>query len=100
MGSAGHEVLHRGNYSNLVNAPQPAPTIRCGNDAKLIFDNTDGERYTVLSFREAGAEYANIIANLRGAFVFSGKPVTIGSSLTTPYMNGVLEDEDGRKPLL
>lgn len=89
-GSAGHEVLHRGNYSNLVNALNQPLTIRCGNDAKLIFDNTDGERYTVLSFREAGAEYANIIANSE-AFVFSGKPVTIGSSLTTPYMNGVLD---------
>ncbi len=89
-GSAGHEVLHRGNYSNLVNALNQPLTIRCGNDAKLIFDNTDGERYTVLSFREAGAEYANIIANSE-AFVFSGKPVTIGSSLTTPYINGVLD---------
>ncbi len=65
-------------------------TIRCGNDAKLIFDNTDGERYTVLSFREAGAEYANIALANSEAFVFSGKPVTIGSSLTT-YMNGVLD---------
>lgn len=89
-GSAGHEVLHRGNYASLVDALNQPLTIRCGNNAKLIFDNTDGERYTVLSFREAGAEYANIIANSE-AFVFSGKPVTIGSSLTTPYINGVLD---------
>ncbi len=74
-GSAGHEVLHRGNYSNLVNALNQPLTIRCGNDAKLIFDNTDGERYTVLSFREAGAEYASITAHSE-AFVFSGKPVS------------------------
>ena len=74
-GSAGHEVLHRGNYTNLVDTLAQPLTIRCGNDAKLIFDNTDGERYTVLSFREAGAEYANIIANSE-AFVFSGKPVS------------------------
>lgn len=74
-GSAGHEVLHRGNYSNLVNALNQPLTIRCGTDAKLIFDNTDGERYTVLSFREAGAEYANITAHSE-AFVFAGKPVS------------------------
>ncbi len=74
-GSAGHEVLHRGNYSNLVNALNQPLTIRCGTDAKLIFDNTDGERYTRLSFREAGAEYANITAHSE-AFVFAGKPVS------------------------
>lgn len=89
-GSAGHEVLHRGNYASLVDALNQPLTIRCGNDAKLIFDNTDGERYTRLSFREAGAEYASITAH-SDAFVFSGKPVTIGSSLTTPYINGVLD---------
>lgn len=74
-GSAGHEVLHRGNYSNLVNALNQPLTIRCGTDAKLIFDNTDGERYTRLSFREAGTEYAGITANSE-AFIFSGKPVS------------------------
>ena len=74
-GSAGHEVLHRGNYTNLVNTLAQPLTIRCGNDAKLIFDNTDGERYTVLSFREAGTEYASITAHSE-AFVFSGKPVS------------------------
>lgn len=89
-GSAGHEVLHRGNYASLVDALNQPLTIRCGNNAKLIFDNTDGERYTRLSFREAGTEYASITANSE-AFVFSGKPVTIGSSLTTPYINGVLD---------
>ncbi len=94
-GSAGHEVLHRGNYANLVNTLNQPLTIRCGNDAKLIFDNTDGERYTVLSFREAGAEYANIIANSE-AFVFSGKPVTVSSSLTTPYIRGVLDMQMSR----
>ena len=74
-GSAGHEVLHRGNYTNLVNTLAQPLTIRCGNDAKLIFDNTDGERYTRLSFREAGTEYAGITANSE-AFIFSGKPVS------------------------
>ena len=74
-GSAGHEVLHRGNYTNLVDTLAQPLTIRCGNDAKLIFDNTDGERYTRLSFREAGAEYASITAH-SDAFVFSGKPVS------------------------
>lgn len=74
-GSAGHEVLHRGNYASLVDTLAQPLTIRCGNDAKLIFDNTDGERYTRLSFREAGAEYASITAR-SDAFVFSGKPVS------------------------
>lgn len=32
-------------------------TIQCGNDAKLIFNNTDGEKYTEISFRENGTEY-------------------------------------------
>lgn len=74
-GSAGHEVLHRGNYASLVDTLAQPLTIRCGNDAKLIFDNTDGERYTRLSFREAGTEYAGITANSE-AFIFSGKPVS------------------------
>ena len=74
-GSAGHEVLHRGNYTSLVDTLAQPLTIRCGNDAKLIFDNTDGERYTRLSFREAGTEYASITANSE-AFIFSGKPVS------------------------
>lgn len=74
-GSAGHEVLHRGNYTSLVDTLAQPLTIRCGNDAKLIFDNTDGERYTRLSFREAGTEYAGITANSE-AFIFSGKPVS------------------------
>ena len=71
----GYDILHAANYSNLVNAVNQPLTIRCGNDAKLIFDNTDGERYTRLSFREAGTEYAGITANSE-AFIFSGKPVS------------------------
>ena len=71
----GYDILHAANYSNLVNAVNQPLTIRCGNDAKLIFDNTDGERYTRLSFREAGTEYAGITAHSE-AFIFSGKPVS------------------------
>ncbi|MDE6802563.1 MAG: hypothetical protein K2J06_07340, partial [Muribaculaceae bacterium] len=43
-------------------------TIQTGADAKLIFNNTDGEKYTKISFREAGTEYGSIISNSEGLF--------------------------------
>ena len=32
-----------------------------GGDTKLIFDNTDGEKYTVISFQEGGVEYSRMV---------------------------------------
>lgn len=44
--------------------------LQMGVDTKLIFNNTDGEKYTVLSFREANAEYSKITA-VENKFIFS-----------------------------
>ena len=38
-------------------------TLQHGTDTKLIFNNTDGEKYTVISFREAGTEYSAMRAH-------------------------------------
>lgn len=33
---------------------------QCGGDTKFVFDNTDGEKYNIISFRENGVEYNTI----------------------------------------
>ncbi len=38
-----------------------ALTIKTGADTKLIFNNTDGEKYTKISFQEAGTEHAYVL---------------------------------------
>lgn len=38
-------------------------TIQTGGDTKLIFNNTDGEKYTTISFRENDTEYAGLNVN-------------------------------------
>lgn len=46
---------------------------QCGNDTKLVIDNTDGEKYAVISFREKGVEYSRITIDGRtNEFYFSG----------------------------
>ncbi len=48
--------------------------IKYGGDTKLVFNNTDGEQYTKLSFQEAGTEYSSMIFN-KSETVFGYKPV-------------------------
>lgn len=52
-----------------------------GIDTKLVFNNTDGEKYTTISFRENNAQYAyiNVDGRTNGAFTFSGLPVKVDS---------------------
>ncbi len=61
-GSAGHEVLHRAT-TPASSTPRAAAhhTLRQRRQAHIR--QHDGERYTRLSFREAGTEYAGITAN-------------------------------------
>lgn len=84
-------VLHSGNYATVIGdyylkstgGKITGPlTIETGTDTKLIFNNTDGEKYTKISFREAGTEYGSLTyssigIDLRGAgdLVVNGYPV-------------------------
>lgn len=49
-------------------------TIQTGADNKLVFNNTDGEKYTTISFRENGTEYAGLNAN-SGSYNFYYLPI-------------------------
>lgn len=49
-------------------------TIQTGADNKLIFNNTDGEKYTTISFRENGTEYAGLNVN-SGHYSFYTLPI-------------------------
>ena len=40
-----------------------ALAIQTGVDTKLIFNNTDGEKFTKISFREAGTEYGALVVS-------------------------------------
>lgn len=53
--------------------------VNSGIDTKLIFNNTDGEKYTAISFRENGSQYASITADGRsnGTITLSGLPVRV-----------------------
>ena len=60
---------------------------QCGNDTKLVFNNTDGEKYTVISFRENGVEYNNLVVDKKqmrvgGDLVVSGGLI-VNSNVTS-----------------
>ena len=60
---------------------------QCGSDTQLVFNNTDGEKYTVISFRENGVEYNNLVVDNKqmrvgGYFVVSGG-LTVNSNVTS-----------------
>lgn len=77
--TAWRDILHSGNYNSyalpLTGGTLTGPlTFLCGTDTKLIFDNTDGEKYTKISFREAGAEYGALTVSST-SFAFSKLPL-------------------------
>lgn len=71
-------------------------TFQLGTDTKLIFNNTDGEKYTRISFREAGAEYTAITASKDGVFVsslpFVAKYFRADTETLCPNLNADLLD--------
>ncbi len=73
-----------------------ALTIQTGVDTKLVFNNTDGEKYTRISFREAGAEYTAITASKDGVFVsslpFVAKYFRADTETLCPKLNADLLD--------
>lgn len=71
--------------------------LQMGGDTKLIFNNTDGEKYTVLSFREADVEYSKITA-VENRFIFSklvdapyytANTTTLCTNLNADLLDGV-----------
>jgi len=55
-------LLHSGNYSSyalpLSGGELTGPlNIKCVSDRKLILNNTDGEKWSLISFQESGEEY-------------------------------------------
>ncbi len=40
--------------------------VECGSDAKLVFNNTDGEKYSAISFRENNVEYLYVTGSDSG----------------------------------
>lgn len=69
-----YTLYHTGNFDPANYLPKSGGTItgpltiQTGADTKLIFNNTDGEKYTVCSFRENGAQYADLLVNSGGFF--------------------------------
>ena len=78
-----------------------ALNIVTGADTKLIFNNTDGELYTRISFREAGTEYASITARsadvaVTGKALRADLGVKIGSAtLSYDSATGMLKCDKG-----
>ena len=69
----------------------------CGNDTKLIFDNTDGEKYNVISFQEKGVEYSRIVMDGRtNEFNFSGNILATGG-ITAYSSSDIRLKQDLRK---
>ncbi len=69
----------------------------CGNDTKLIFDNTDGEKYNVISFQEKGVEYSKItVIGSRNEFNFSGNILASGG-ITAYSSSDIRLKQDLRK---
>ncbi len=55
--------------------------IITGGDNKIILNNTDGEKYQRISYREGGTQYAEILCNSNGFFFYH----SLSSSM---YLNG------------
>ena len=67
----GNTLLHSGNYSSYA-LPLSGGTMNLGyaslilegaGDNKLIFNNTDGEKFQNIVFKESGVEYGQILAS-------------------------------------
>ena len=57
-------------------------TVKTGVDSKLIFNNTDGEKYTAITFQENGTNYNEWLAT--GTYTSLGSlPVMINSGATS-----------------
>lgn len=78
-----------------------ALTVQSGVDAKLIFNNTDGEKYSTISFREDGAAYLNIIGRDTGldadkriqAPYFTASTTTLCTNLNADLLDGKHADD-------
>lgn len=77
-----------------------ALTLQTGKDVKLVFDNTDGEKYSRLSFRENGVEYAALTAHLNvclfdglsvKAAYFTAESTNLCSNLNADLLDGLHE---------
>lgn len=85
--------LRNGKVSKAGDTMTGALTVKTGADTKVILDNTDGENFSTISFRENGSEYANITANDRTIFL-SGRPVTV-SGLNADFIQISQTDGSG-----
>ena len=72
-----------------------ALVVDSGIDTKLIFNNTDGEKYSTISFRENNVEYSYISVDGRDGSKFitiGGLPVKVDrlylASTGSPYIDG------------
>ncbi len=92
------KLWHSGN-ANCSNADWAAYTLRSYRyievnsevDTKLVFNNTDGEKYSTISFQENGVQYAAINAN-KDYINFWDKPIKTSrlylDSTGNPYIDG------------
>ena len=86
-----------GRYVNKAGDTVAGPlTIQTGVDTKLVFNNTDGEKYTRISFRESGTEYTAITASKVEVFVsslpFVAKYFRADTETLCPKLNADLLD--------
>ena len=86
-----------GRYVNKAGDTVTGPlTIQTGVDTKLVFNNTDGEKYTRISFRESGTEYTAITASKVEVFVsslpFVAKYFRADTETLCPKLNADLLD--------
>ena len=71
-------------------------TLRSGFDTKLVFNNTDGEKYQIISFRENDSEYAKIVAASDGVRIegqgninYNGHLLYHSGNLTASVIGGL-----------
>lgn len=104
-GIAASEYLTKSNYAATLDGRYVnkagdtvtgALTIQTGVDTKLVFNNTDGEKYTRISFRESGTEYAAITASkvevIVSSLPFFAKYFRADTETLCPKLNADLLD--------
>lgn len=85
---AAYKVLDASNYSYyalpLSGGELTGPlSIKCVADRKLILDNTDGEKWSLISFREKGEEYGYLGVTGSSDLNWNGAAVIHSANYTT-----------------